>query len=325
MIRHCQLLLAALLLSAPPAAVAKDLSLTLPLKCTLGKDCYIQNYVDRDPGPGFSDFACGSSGYDGHKGTDFALPSLAAMRAGVDVLASAAGQVVAIRDNMPDIAFGSPGAPDISNRECGNGVLLRHGNGWETQYCHMKQGSIRVRPGQKVMQGDVLGQVGLSGKAQFPHVHLSLRKDGQELDPFDADQTLTCNDPAPHSLWQDNFAYSGSGLISVGFTDSVPEYAAIKAGTAALPSLPANAPALVFWGFAYNPEKGDVLELVITGPQGEVIRHRAVIEKHQARLFRAAGKRTKAQGWPKGNYTGTATLWRGTNKLAQRKISVAIR
>jgi len=315
-------LLFTLFLATP--AVAQDIALGLPLDCTLAQDCHIQNYVDRDPGPQFSDFACGSLGYDGHKGTDFTLPSLAAMQAGVDVLAASAGVVVATRNSMPDITLGSPGAPDITDKECGNGVLLRHPDGWETQYCHMKQGSIRVKAGQTVMQGDPLGQVGLSGKTQFPHVHLSVRKDGHEVDPFDADQTLTCNDPAPHSLWQSDIAYVDSGLIAVGFMDGLPDYADIKAGTAAKNSLPANAAALVFWGYAFGTNKGDVIELLITGPKGEVIRHKETFEKHQAQLFRAAGKRTPSTGWPNGRYHGTATLLRDGVILAKRTIAIEV-
>ncbi len=312
------------LLLASPAG-AQDIALALPLDCILGQSCYIQNFVDRDPGPQFSDYACGALGYDGHKGTDFALPSLSAMQSGVNVLASATGVVVATRNTMPDIAFGSPDAPDITNQECGNGVVLRHPGGWETQYCHMKQGTIRVKAGQSVLQGDPLGQVGLSGKTQFPHVHLSLRKDDREVDPFDADQTLTCNDPAPHSLWQSDISYTGSGLIAVGFMDGLPDYKDIKAGTATKNSLPAKATALVIWGYAFGPNKGDVLELMIHGPKGEVIRHSETFEKHQAQLFRAAGKRTPSSGWPVGDYRGTATLLRNGEVLARKTITLKVK
>ncbi len=174
------------------------------------------------------------------------------------------------------------------------------------------------------MQGDPLGQVGLSGETQFPHVHLSLRKDGHEVDPFDADQTLTCNDPARHSLWQSDIAYVDSGLISVGFTDGLPDYADIKAGSAAKNNLPTNAAALVFWGYAFGTNKGDVIELLINGPKGEVIRHSETFEKHQAQLFRAAGKRIPPSGWPIGDYHGTATLLRDGVILARRTITLKV-
>jgi hypothetical protein len=91
---------------APVQAGAFDLS--WPVDCTLGDTCFIQNYVDRDPGPDDTDFTCGPLTYDGHDGTDIALNSDAAMTAGVPVLAAAAGTVRGIRDSMPDIAFLTP-------------------------------------------------------------------------------------------------------------------------------------------------------------------------------------------------------------------------
>ncbi len=58
--------------------------------------------MDHDPGPDAADFTCNGLSYDTHTGTDFALPSLAAMQAGVAVLAAAPGTVAALRDGMPD-------------------------------------------------------------------------------------------------------------------------------------------------------------------------------------------------------------------------------
>ncbi|MCA6241401.1 MAG: M23 family peptidase, partial [Phenylobacterium sp.] len=72
--------------------------LALPLACTPGKDCFLQNHVDRDPGPGVRDFRCGAQTYEGHTGTDIRLTDHAARLRGVDVLAAAPGRVVRLRD-----------------------------------------------------------------------------------------------------------------------------------------------------------------------------------------------------------------------------------
>ncbi len=322
MIRFFTLL--ALLFFAVPAA-AKDLVLSIPIDCTLGETCYIQQYVDRDPGPGVLDFSCGVLSYDGHKGTDFALPTLAEMHAGVNVLAAAAGVVTATRNDMLDIMQGDHGAPDVSGKECGNGLVIRHKNGWETQYCHLKRGSVIVEKGQKVSKGDVLGQVGLSGKTQFPHVHLSVRKNGAVIDPFDADQTLTCNDTDMPELWKTDIAYIGSGIIRLGFDNKVPEYADIKAGTAGYDSLTSDAPALVLWAYAFGSLPDSLMLLEINGPKGQVIRQEIRLERQQALFFRAAGKRAKAAGWPVGIYTGSATLLRDGIVISQRETSIEIR
>ncbi|MEY8842423.1 M23 family metallopeptidase, partial [Cribrihabitans sp. XS_ASV171] len=182
-------LMTLLTLAAFPAA--SDPVLTLPVDCVLGETCHIQQYTDRDLEEGFRDYTCGPLAYDGHKGTDFSLATLAQMEAGVNVLAAAPGLVTGRRDGMADLHFSGDAEKSIEGRECGNGVVLRHEDGWETQYCHMKNGSVRVLVGDRVERGAVLGQIGLSGKTQFPHLHMSVRRDGMVVDPFDtADQAL---------------------------------------------------------------------------------------------------------------------------------------
>ncbi len=316
------LLLALLTLAAPVAA--KDLSLGLPIDCTLGENCFVQQFVDRDAGPDHSDYSCGSLTYDGHKGTDFALLNLDAMSSGVDVLAAASGEVVATRNDMPDIMQGVKGAPDITNKECGNGLVIKHPGGWETQYCHLKLGSIIVERGQEVAQGDVLGEIGLSGETQFPHVHLSVRKDGKVIDPYDADDSLICDGIDLNGLWQADMPYVSAGVISLGFSTAVPKYADVKSGIARVEALPTDAPAIVLWGYAYGGRQGDILELLINGPKGEVIRHQASLEKSQAQFFRAAGKRNTGAGWPAGHYTGVVKLMRDAVSLGQRDVSIQI-
>ena len=60
-------------------ATAGELSLSSPIDCDLNGPCYIQQYVDHDASKGASDFTCSGLSYDGHKGTDFALPTWALM------------------------------------------------------------------------------------------------------------------------------------------------------------------------------------------------------------------------------------------------------
>lgn len=289
-------------------ALARDPIFDLPIACDLGTTCHIQQFVDHDSGPGASDFACGTLSYDGHKGTDFALPSLAAQSAGVDVLATAPGTVTAIRDELPDILQGTPGAPDITNLDCGNGVVVNHGDGWETQYCHMALGSIAVQPGQTVAMGTVLGQVGLSGNTQFPHLHLSVRHNGAVIDPFDPDGAITCGAPSTASLWLTRPDTPAGGAITAGFSTGVPDYADVKAGTVA-DTLGTRVP-LVLWAYFFGSQAGDTVTLTITGPEGEVFTTTDPLDRGQAQFFRAGGKRAPPSGWATGTYTGTATLAR---------------
>lgn len=315
--------LAAGLLSLAAPVVAGDVRLGPPIDCDLARTCRVQQYVDRDPGPGAQDYRCGGLSYDGHAGTDFAVATGAEMRRGVAVLAAAGGVVAATRDGMPDGGYSPATAGDIAGRECGNGVLIRHDDGWETQYCHLRSGSVRVRKGDPVDRGAVLGLVGQSGQAEFPHVHLSVRRDGAEVDPFDPSATAACDDGAP-GLWLDAPDYRPGGLIAAGFADGIPGYDAVRAGTAARARLPGDAPALVLYGFAFGGRKGDRVSIAITGPQGAVLTRDAVLDRDQAMLFRAAGKRLTGGRWPAGRYDGVVTLRRAGATIDRRTASLRI-
>ena len=327
--RRCLALLSArrggllsLLLAAWPAVAQEAPRLALPLDCIPGRTCHIQNYVDSTPGSGSRDFTCGPLTYDGHKGTDFALPDLALMRAGVTVRAAAPGRVTGLRDGMAD----TPWTPetDLGGKDCGNGLVIDHGHGWETQYCHMARGSLMMRKGQQVDTGAPLGRVGLSGRSQFPHLHLSLRHDGQVVDPFAPEGRQSCHGDIPQEqLWADSLPYQPGGIISTGFFDALPDYEAIKAGRAARAALPADSPALVLWAHLFGARAGDKLTLVVHAPDGPFSRQEIILDRTQAQLFRAHGKRLRAPLAP-GLYTGRATLMRDGNVLSQTTSQVQI-
>ena len=171
--------LALLMICQSGVAAAADFRLSLPVDCEIGTVCTIQNYVDVDPGPSARDYTCGRLVYNGHKGTDFRLPDVSWLDRDIPVLAAAPGQILGVRNNVRDHALGRYDPGGIKGRECGNGVLIDHGGGWRTQYCHMRQGSVRVRKGDQVRDRQRLGTIGLSGKTEFPHLHLSVRFRGK--------------------------------------------------------------------------------------------------------------------------------------------------
>ncbi|WP_239520661.1 M23 family metallopeptidase [Pseudooceanicola aestuarii] len=306
------LLLRGALAMAASTALAQDLGpplLDLPVDCVPGTTCHIQNFVDSDPGPAAQDFTCGPLTYDGHKGTDFGLPTLRAMAAGVNVVAAAPGVVRGMRDGMEDRLYRAEHAETIKDRECGNGVVIRHAGGWETQYCHLKRGSVTVRSGDRVAAGDVLGQIGLSGRTQFPHLHLSLREGDRVVDPF-APEAVTCGGPAQETLWRDKtLALVPGGLIGAGFWTAVPEYADVKAGTMHSAEISRADGALVVWVHAFGTRQGDVITLRIDGPDGLFYETRQTLEKTRAQMYRAGGRRMKPE-FPDGPYRGEAILSR---------------
>jgi murein DD-endopeptidase MepM/ murein hydrolase activator NlpD len=301
-----------LLLAAAPAAA---LELALPLACEPGASCWIPRYVDHDPGPGFRDYMCGRLGSDGHSGTDFAIRNLALMRAGVPVLAAAAGTVRGTRDGMADVSVETVGMAAIEGRNCGNGVVLAHEGGWETQYCHLRQGSVAVRTGDRVAAGQRLGLVGLSGETSYPHVHLSVRQDGREIDPFRGQGAAPACGPGAAPLWSPAVAaklpYLPLLLTDAGFAADRPAWEEVQEGGHAEAVLPADAPALVLWLEAFALEPGDLVSFRIAGPDGaEILAKRRSEAKGNLRAFRFAGRRAPAGGWPRGRYVGTVTLER---------------
>lgn len=87
------------------------------------------------------------------------------------VLATAAGVVVKIENDIPDNPIGDM---DLV-RNWGNVVILQHGAGVYSLVAHLARRSIKVKEGQQVAPGEVLGLCGNSGRSPTPHIHFQLQ------------------------------------------------------------------------------------------------------------------------------------------------------
>lgn len=65
----------------------------------------------------------------------------------------------------------------------GHCVKIRHKNGLETTYAHLKKYHKGVCKGCKVLKGSVIGFVGSTGQSTGPHLHFEVKKDGKHVDP----------------------------------------------------------------------------------------------------------------------------------------------
>tara|TARA_B100001057_G_C22812418_1_gene935983 strand:+ start:898 stop:1875 length:978 start_codon:yes stop_codon:yes gene_type:complete len=303
---------------------AETLELEFPLECKLGETCFIEDYVDLDPTKEQIDYRCGIKSRNGHKGVDFGLISQQQMFAGVDVLAAASGKVIALRDGMNDVIFDSQNLETIELKECGNGVLLDHDGGWETMYCHLMMGSILPKVGESVIQGEVLGKVGLSGMTTYPHLHFEVTRHGEVQDPFLPAGSSACTKQASRGLWRAAPEYFPTGIFTVGFSNKVPTFDDVKSGSARLKKMTSATPALVVYGFAFHSEVGDRMDLKILGPNGVVIEETEHLRKEQASLYRAVGKRKPSGGWLEGRYTATVKLKRGNRIIAVRHSELVV-
>ena len=95
-----------------------------------------------------------------HSGLDIAAPE------DTPIIAPAAGTVVAVGEFFYN----------------GNTVFIDHGQGLVTMYCHMNR--IDVRQGQKIRQGEILGVVGMTGRATGPHLHFSVSLNDVRVEPL---------------------------------------------------------------------------------------------------------------------------------------------
>ncbi|MDO6471231.1 peptidoglycan DD-metalloendopeptidase family protein [Maribacter sp. 1_MG-2023] len=116
-----------------------------------------------------------------HKGTDYAAPI------GTPIMATADGTVVE------------------STRRGGNGkyVKIRHNGTYSTQYLHMK--AQKVKKGEFVRQGDVIGWIGMTGNTGGPHVCYRFWKNGKQVDPLQ--EELPQAEPLHDTLKEEYFAY----------------------------------------------------------------------------------------------------------------------
>ncbi len=97
-----------------------------------------------------------------HKGVDYAAPI------GTRIKATADGTVAFV---------GTQGG-------YGNVIMLEHSGGISTVYGHLSHFAAGLHKGQKITQGDVIGQVGMSGLATGSHLHYEFRVHGEHRDPL---------------------------------------------------------------------------------------------------------------------------------------------
>ena len=93
-----------------------------------------------------------------------------------DIVAHSAGTVVQVINTSTESTPDNPTNP-------GNMVRIDHGNGYQTRYLHLAANSVKVKVGDRVNKGKILGYMGDTGNAFGKHLHFEVLKDNQPINP----------------------------------------------------------------------------------------------------------------------------------------------
>ncbi|SEG02011.1 M23 family metallopeptidase [Flavobacterium urumqiense] len=97
------------------------------------------------------------------------------MHKGMDFSANTGTPIYATGDGVIEKA-------DNTASGYGNHIVIKHGYGYETLYGHLSK--YKVRAGQHVKRGDIIGYVGSTGRSEGPHLHYEVHKDGNVVNPL---------------------------------------------------------------------------------------------------------------------------------------------
>lgn len=149
--------------------------------------------------PSFPLFSCGKTyityGYQcpqyggNHYGAD-CIPYPAYTSSACDVVAVSDGVVIYTKDTVNktlDLNIKSNWQhPDA----LGNNIKIKHNNGMITRYCHLAYGSIKVKVGDKVKQGQIIGVMGTTGLSSGKHVHFEVWCNNSSISRVDPEPYL---------------------------------------------------------------------------------------------------------------------------------------
>ncbi len=181
------------------ATASPPVRFSWPLDGTPQQEYYITGYVDTDPTTDDNtrddeqDYAGGFHTYDETTGWHISPTTFQEQDLKIPVYAAADGVVSAINDGVFDreIAVLDP-LPDPIPEE--NFITIDHGDGYSTTYSRLRQNSVWLRPGDPVVEGQLIGMVGSSGPFAFePALHFEVSRFGRPIETL-RDPNVYLND-----------------------------------------------------------------------------------------------------------------------------------
>ena len=321
-------------LSPAHAEKTRPPQLDFPLKCTVGHDCFIQQFMDMEAGPGDADFKCGTLTHNNHRGTDIRIRTLKQMEKGVAVVAADDGVVFNLKDGVQDQYFSDYSKEkqkQVYSQDLGNFVVIHHGHSWNTFYVHLKKDSIRVVKGQRVSKGEILGYVGMSGLTEFPHLHFELRHNNDPIDPFTGQENGAACGTFDRAYWSDlalkQMPYYPTFFINTGFSEKRPEDRKdLETGVKRIEQLDPRAPTLFFWTYYIGSQEGDKLTIEMFDPKGARLKTHTSLPagKDQINKYIFIGVKKPTGGWVAGKYSGKITVNRRNGEVFEDSAVVML-
>lgn len=195
----------------------------------------------------------------------------------------------------------------------------------------MRRGSVLVRTGQTIARGAHLGNVGFSGRADFAHVHLSVRHNGNVIDPFTGDRLNSAcrsSETTDRALWSDRvldlLPYQRSQIMMVGFAgEALQHRSLVRDHRIARPDR--DSKAIVVFARIINLRKGDRIKVGASGPDGFAVDHMTKpLQRNKADFTVFAGKKLRTARWAPGAYRGTIKILRNGKIFASKDAMTAL-
>ena len=187
-----------------------------------------------------------------------------------------------------------------------------------------------MKSGERVAAGTALGNVGMSGNAEFPHLHFIIRQGGQAVDPF-AYRARPGQCSGGQSLWTASAglarSYREGEVVNAGFaTGPMTMDAAQQRGEDQQPRPTRESPALIAFVQSIGLEAGDVQSLTIAAPDGSLFSENRTdpLDRDKAQWITFAGKKRRAAPWAAGRYSARYQLIRGSAVVIDRRFGITL-
>mgnify|MGYP003385809337 FL=1 len=293
--------------------------MAFPLVCEPGRTCWILNYPDIDADPAKAqDYSCGPSAAEGDSFLRIGLADATAIPLDMMVLAAQGGVVKDANDGISDRVIASRKQLAAGSLNCGNGIVIDHGMGLQSAYCHLRKGSIKVKKGDRVMKGQVIASAGQSGLATWPQLGFAILKSGYMVDPVTGNTSAEgCGfkERPIIALPPEFMSYQPAAIVSMGFSISPADREAIALGGAPrFATINREERTINLWAMVLGIHTGDEVDIRIRDPRGRTFQNQNfVADKDYDRLPVNVGRDRGYVGWRQGTYVGEVKVTRSLN------------